>query len=229
MENGIDLKTKELVIQELLPAKLPEVTVEESWNYEESVILVKDIYKSAKEKSIQLVIELKRAHDKFSKPGNPNTKTENGVIKNYTWKQYCLDVGINKKTATRWINLYMPIPESARKEKDIVDSDSYENKSSESEVNSDLLENTTFDDVDDATAAADVDGATAAADVDEATAAADVDDATAAADVDDATAAADGDDKPTTTNINESKSISKIYKCPNCGKTFTLDELEVVA
>jgi hypothetical protein len=202
MENGIDLKTKELVIQELLPAKLPEVTVEESWNYEESVILVKDIYKSAKEKSIQLVIELKRAHDKFSKPGNPNTKTENGVIKNYTWKQYCLDVGINKKTATRWINLYMPIPESARKEKDIVDSDSYENKSSESEVNSDLLENTTFDDVDDATAAADVD---------------------------DATAAADGDDKPTTTNINESKSISKIYKCPNCGKTFTLDELEVVA
>lgn len=200
MQSEKDSDLKELVIQELLPAKLPEVTVEESWNYEESVVFCKDLFKSAKEKSIQLVVELKKAHDKFSKSGNPNTKTENGVIKNYTWKQYCFDIGINKKTATRWINLYMPIPESARKEKDIVDSDSYENKPSESEANSDLLKDTTFNAFD----------------------ANDANDANVD-DVDDV------DDKPTTTNINESKSISKIYKCPNCGKTFTLDKLEVVA
>lgn len=96
---------------------------EKTWDYDTSVQKVKVVFAHWKKLTTEMIEELIRARNELSKPGNPYVKTEGGVERTKTWNDYCVEVGINRRTANRWINRYMKpddLPKQPVKEKEIT-------------------------------------------------------------------------------------------------------------
>jgi len=106
----------------VMPVKV-NPTVEEQWDYDTSVEKVKVVFAHWKKLTTEMIEELILARNELSKPGNPCVKTEDGVERIKTWNDYCVEVGINRRTANRWINRYMTpdeLPKQPVKEKEIT-------------------------------------------------------------------------------------------------------------
>lgn len=92
----------------------------EPWNYEKSVERTKNLVSAFKKVSLDLVRELYAAHDALSCQGyrsdrnriidasNANFGTNVPRLSPQTWEQYCDDIGLVKRTADRWLALYIP-------------------------------------------------------------------------------------------------------------------------
>lgn len=91
-----------------------ELKVLGSWNYEESVTKAKGLVDGLKKRTVELVRELYIAHKTLSNQGfRTDLKVEHigtNVPKLYarTWEQFCDDIGLDKRTANRWLLLYVP-------------------------------------------------------------------------------------------------------------------------
>ncbi len=97
-----------------------ELTVLEPWNYEKSVERTKDLVSAFKKVSLDLVRELYAAHEALSCQGYRSDKNRISDASNadfgtnvprltpLTWEGYCNDIGLVKRTADRWLALYIP-------------------------------------------------------------------------------------------------------------------------
>lgn len=77
-----------------------------TWDYKESVVDARFLVSSLKRKTLELVRELYRAHENLE----PRQRTAIGtfVPMDKTWENYCEDIGLEKRTANRWLLLYVP-------------------------------------------------------------------------------------------------------------------------
>lgn len=97
----------------------------EAWDYCESVTKTKSLVDGLKKRTLELVRELYIAREKMSCHGfrtdkNCISDTSNADFgtnvpklsplteKPHTWEQYCDDIGLDKRTANRWLLLYVP-------------------------------------------------------------------------------------------------------------------------
>jgi ribosomal protein S19E (S16A) len=90
----------EIVKTESHQSKLP--IVPDEWNYEDSVLRIKPLVFKWKNLTIEVVNELYIAREKMS--NRERTTTGTFVPMDKTWMKYCQDIGIEKRTANRWIN-----------------------------------------------------------------------------------------------------------------------------
>ena len=86
-----------------------DLQVLEPWNYQKSVETAKSLVKSFRKIGLDLVRELYAAHEALSNPGfRSDLGTNVPRLNPQTWEQYCNDIGLIKRTADRWLALYIP-------------------------------------------------------------------------------------------------------------------------
>lgn len=86
-----------------------DLQVLEPWNYQKSVETAKSLVKSFRKIGLDLVRELYAAHEALSNPGfRSDLGTNVPRLIPQTWEQYCDDIGLVKRTADRWLALYIP-------------------------------------------------------------------------------------------------------------------------
>lgn len=86
-----------------------DLQVLEPWNYQKSVETAKSLVKSFRKIGLDLVRELYAAHEALSNPGfRSDLGTNVPRLNPQTWEQYCDDIGLVKRTADRWLALYIP-------------------------------------------------------------------------------------------------------------------------
>jgi hypothetical protein len=73
------------------------------WTYEKSVAKVKPMFYKWCNATDEMVSELWLARENLSVEGKPKTGTDVPVR---TWAQYCEDIGMEKRTANRWLERY---------------------------------------------------------------------------------------------------------------------------
>lgn len=78
-------------------------TIPKNWNYEESIKKIKPLIYKWKNITIKILHELWIAHEILDKRGNPKEK---GHLPSF--KQYCQECMIDRKTAYRWLKRYDP-------------------------------------------------------------------------------------------------------------------------
>lgn len=83
-----------LIVVEQLPL------IPEDWDFEDSVAKTKQLVYRWKNLTLEMVTELYIAREKLSKEGKPVITGTNIPV---TWGQYCEDVGLEKRTANRWL------------------------------------------------------------------------------------------------------------------------------
>lgn len=89
---------KELVIQEQLP-EIPK-----NWIYENSVEKVKPLIYTWKNLTLEIATELYIAREVLSHEGKPPIEiTGTNVPVSVTWASYCEIIGLEKRTANRWL------------------------------------------------------------------------------------------------------------------------------
>lgn len=100
------------------------VVPREAWDYKESVAKAKGLVSTLKIRTLELVRELHIAREKMSCHGFRTDKNRIADASNadfgtfvpklqpltepHTWEQYCNDIGLEKRTANRWLLLYVP-------------------------------------------------------------------------------------------------------------------------
>jgi hypothetical protein len=106
----------------VMPVAVDRSAKEEAWSYDASVEKVRVVFAHWKKLTTEMIEELIRARTELSKSGNPLVRTEDGVERRLTWNDYCKEVGINRRTANRWIDRYLSpneLPEQPVREKEI--------------------------------------------------------------------------------------------------------------
>lgn len=89
--------------------KSPALAEVKPWNYEESVSVAKHFYEALQKNHLDLVRELHAANLALSNPGYRSDLTSGQMSRGpqlRTWEGYCEAVGIIKRTADRWLQLY---------------------------------------------------------------------------------------------------------------------------
>lgn len=85
---------------------MKELQVIEPWNYEKSVETSKVLVSTFKKVSLDLVKELYSARMALEPQGRSAVGTFVPTVQ--TWEGYCEDIGLEKRTANRWLALYVP-------------------------------------------------------------------------------------------------------------------------
>lgn len=86
----------------------------QSWDYYESVTKTKGLVEGLRKRTVELVRELYIANKILSNSGFRTDLSKNYLGTNVprlyalTWEQYCNDIGLEKRTANRWLLLYVP-------------------------------------------------------------------------------------------------------------------------
>lgn len=83
-----------------------DLQVLETWNYEKSVETTKALVSTFRKVSLDLVRELYIARQALEPRGRTASGTFVPMVK--SWEQYCNDIGLIKRTADRWLALYIP-------------------------------------------------------------------------------------------------------------------------
>lgn len=78
--------------------------IPEIWNYEDSIAKVKPMIYKWKNLTFEILQELYIAREKLS--ARERTATGTFVPMDKSWNQYCQDIGIEKRTANRWLNSF---------------------------------------------------------------------------------------------------------------------------
>lgn len=86
-------------------------TVPDDWSYEDSISRIQPLVYKWKNLTLEVAQELYIAREKLSKEGRPETGT-NVPVK--SWNQYCQDIGLEKRTANRWLAQFFPAQHGAR-------------------------------------------------------------------------------------------------------------------
>ncbi len=94
-------------MNEIMPVKINTNPNLKNWDYRKSVTTVKSTVINWKKASTELLDELFKARMALSKVGNPFQLTEDGVEKKKTWNDYCVEIGLNRRTVNRWIDRYL--------------------------------------------------------------------------------------------------------------------------
>lgn len=84
--------------------KIQKPSVPEQWNYNESVQKVKSFIFKWKNMTSDLFNELWIAREILSKEGRPQITETN--VPDKTWDSYCQEIGIEKRTANRWLHAF---------------------------------------------------------------------------------------------------------------------------
>ena len=72
------------------------------WNYEESIKRLQPLVYKWKNLTIEVAQELYVAREKLSREGRPQITGTNVPV--LSWDGYCQSVGIEKRTANRWLS-----------------------------------------------------------------------------------------------------------------------------
>jgi len=80
--------------------------VTKRWDYDESVTKVKPLVMKWGTLSIEMLGELHKAREVLSRPGTRTDITSGQMSRG--WESYCTDVGLEKRTANRWLKMYDP-------------------------------------------------------------------------------------------------------------------------
>lgn len=83
-----------------------DLQVLEPWNYEKSVETTKALVSTFRKVSLDLVRELYSAKQALEPQGRSSAGTFVPSVR--TWQDYCDDIGLVKRTADRWLALYIP-------------------------------------------------------------------------------------------------------------------------
>lgn len=83
---------------------LPHASQE--WDYDASVNRVQPLIYKWKNLTVEVAQELYVAREKLSKEGRPEITGTNVPVK--TWNSYCAAIGIEKRTANRWLAQFYP-------------------------------------------------------------------------------------------------------------------------
>ncbi|MBQ3729678.1 MAG: hypothetical protein II903_09275 [Spirochaetales bacterium] len=83
-----------------------DLQVLEPWNYEKSVETTKALVSTFRKVSLDLARELYIARQALEPRGRTASGTFVPMVK--SWEQYCNDIGLIKRTADRWLALYIP-------------------------------------------------------------------------------------------------------------------------
>lgn len=83
-----------------------ELQILEPWNYEKSVERTKDLVSAFRKVSLELVRELFLAKQALEPQGRSAVGTFVPAVQ--SWESYCNDIGLVKRTADRWLALYIP-------------------------------------------------------------------------------------------------------------------------
>lgn len=83
-----------------------ELQILEPWNYEKSVERTKDLVSAFRKVSLKLVRELFLAKQALEPQGRSAVGTFVPTVQ--SWESYCNDIGLVKRTADRWLALYLP-------------------------------------------------------------------------------------------------------------------------
>jgi len=86
--------------------KLDKPNIPEEWDYKESVSTVKGIVFKAKNLTEDILRELFIARKKLSCSSSEAAKIMHGANAPRTWSIYCEEIGINKSTANRWLQVF---------------------------------------------------------------------------------------------------------------------------
>lgn len=89
--------------------KTPALTTIKPWDYDESISIAKHFYQELQKNHVDLVRELYAANRALSSPGYRSDLTSGQMSRGpqlKTWEGYCDAVGIVKRTADRWLQLY---------------------------------------------------------------------------------------------------------------------------
>lgn len=87
----------ELIIQENLP-EIPE-----AWNYKESIERIKPLIYKWKNLTQEIAHELYIAREKLSEHGGDRRSFQRDKCPVETWASYCESIGLEKRTANRWL------------------------------------------------------------------------------------------------------------------------------
>lgn len=84
-------------------------TVPDEWSYEESINRVRPLFYKWKNLTIEVAQELYIAREKLSVSKADAARIMHGTnVPCKTWNQYCQDIGIEKRTANRWLGQFYP-------------------------------------------------------------------------------------------------------------------------
>ncbi len=105
-------------------AVLPPI-IPKNWDYNESVARVQPLIFKWKALSVEIANELWIAREKLSKEGKP---VLTGIFVPVTWASYCESIGLEKRTANRWLasifgNVRLPAPPLPKLESQVLYAD----------------------------------------------------------------------------------------------------------
>lgn len=93
-------------MNELTAIEINRPSIPDEWSYEDSIGRIQPLIYKWKNLTIEVVRELYVAREKLSKEGRPEITGTNVPVK--TWNSYCQDIGLEKRTANRWIHQFFP-------------------------------------------------------------------------------------------------------------------------
>jgi hypothetical protein len=91
--------SKEL-IEVIQPVNIPE-----EWDYDHSISKFRNLYKEVRTNGEAALVELRVAHGILTEDSK---KKEGRKFPDKTFKTYCGEIGIDKKTAYNWLRRYLP-------------------------------------------------------------------------------------------------------------------------
>ena len=91
---------------QLQPTNLPSTNVPTGWNYDQSVVKMRQLVISWKKISLEILRELYVAREMLSSQGRRSDLNLSTNVEKLTWTQYLNDVGLNHETVRRWLKKY---------------------------------------------------------------------------------------------------------------------------
>lgn len=122
-----------MVETDLVPVKQDEAIltpeIPAQWDFDRSIEKIQPLIYRWKNLTVEIAKELWIAREKLSKEGNPHISlTGTNVPVKQTWAGYCEAIGLEKRTANRWLasifgNVRLPPPELPKLESQVIYAD----------------------------------------------------------------------------------------------------------
>ncbi len=102
--------------------------IPENWDYEQSIAAVKPLVYQWKNLTLQIATELWVAREKLSVSPQEAALKHGTNVPRFTWEQYCNDIGLEKRTANRWLTsvfgpVRLPSPNLPKLESQVIYAD----------------------------------------------------------------------------------------------------------